>query len=519
MLYLSFIWHMHQPYYRDIASDQIYLPWVRLHGIKDYLDMVKILSGYPKIHQTFNFVPSLLEQIQAYINGSQDVYQKISYKKAKELTNEEKNFIKEHFFSAHLNNIISIYPRYYELYIKKSKQGEFNAQDYLDLQVLFNLSWFDPYFKKNIPELRNLIDKARDFSEEDKFIVLNKQVDILKEIIPTYKNFKNSGQIELTISPYYHPIMPLLYNTNTAKESNRSTSLPQTNFAYPEDVIAQIKQAVEFYKNTFDDEMPPCGMWPSEEAVSEHIIPIIIKAGIKWIVTDEEILFRSIKKKRSSHLLYKTYCLKRKEGDLTILFRDRNLSDLIGFVYHNMTEPASVADFIGHLHNIAKTFKHQDAYIVIAMDGENAWEYYKNDGWNFLSHLYKSISDDPLIQTVTVSEYLKLYKAKDNIKRLSAGSWIYGNFNKWIGQEQKNKAWEYLAKARKELEILKSKQTHPQGIDLEKAIKQIYICEGSDWFWWYGDNNKDFDTLFRKHLINFYKFIAKEPPHYLNHPI
>lgn len=517
MLYLSFVWHMHQPYYRDLDTGEIHLPWVRLHGIKDYLDMVKILENYPRIHQTFNLVPSLIEQIQAYIEGGQDTYQRLSHKKAEVLNSEEKHFIKEHFFSANLRNIISVHPRYYHLYLKKQRGEEFSTQEYLDLQVWFNLAWFDHICKITIPELQKLIAKGRHYSEEDKSIVLQLQIELLKEIIPTYKKFQEQGRIEVTISPYYHPITPLLCNTNIAREANKSTPLPKEKFIYPEDARAQIRQAVELYRNAFG--RPPEGMWPSEEAVSEHILPYIMEQGIRWIVTDEAILLRSLKKKRTVQLLYKPYLLKREKGDISVIFRDRNLSDLIGFVYHGMTEPAAVADLIGHLHNIIKVTKGEDCLVVIAMDGENAWEYYRNDGYDFLAHLYKCLSDDKFIQTVTVSEYLKKFPAKSNISRLGAGSWIYGNFNKWIGHEQKNRAWDYLAAARAELASLKAQGPENSKVDMEKAWKQMYILEGSDWFWWYGDNNPDFDILYRKHLINFYKFIRKEPPEYLHRPI
>lgn len=517
MLYLAFIWHMHQPYYRDLITNEIHLPWVRLHGIKDYSDMVKILENFPKIHQTFNLVPSLIEQIQAYIDGAQDTFQVLSYKRAKDLNQEEKRFIYDRFFSAHLANIISVYPRYYQLYFKKQKNIAFDTQDYLDLQVWFNLAWFDTYFKKNIPELRNLIYKARYFTEEDKKVVLDTQIKVLKDILPIYREFQDKGQIEVTISPYYHPITPLLYDTKTAKEANKSTPLPVEKFHYPEDAKSQINQAVKLYQDVFGK--MPSGMWPSEESVSEHIIPFIIQSGIKWIVTDEAILFKSLNKKRTPERLYKPYLLKREDGELNVVFRDRNLSDLIGFVYFNWTEVAASSDFMGHLNNIAKHSKGKDTFVVIAMDGENAWEYYRNDGWNFLSELYKSISESPNIKTVTLSEYFAINKPKDNIKRIACGSWIYGNFNKWIGQEQKNKAWEYLGRARKELEEVSANTKKPKNENIEKAWKQMYICEGSDWFWWYGDNNADFDYLYRRHLSNLYKLIGRDIPSYLNKPI
>lgn len=517
MLYLSFIWHMHQPYYRDIASGDIELPWVRLHGIKDYLDMVKILGYYPNIRQTFNLVPSLIEQIDAYVQGSQDKYQKISYKKAVDLSVEEKKFILERFFSINLGNVISIYPRYYQLYLKKEAGKEFFTQDYLDLQVWFNLAWFDHYFKVNLPELSSLINKARNFSEEDKITALNKQIDILKEIIPAYKEFQDRNQIEVIVSPYYHPITPLLCDTDIAKESNPETPLISPAFRYPDDAISHINQAVKIYQDKFG--RPPEGMWPSEEAVSEEIIPLIADAGIKWIVTDEAILFKSLRKKRNAQSLYRPYLLKRGRRNLSVLFRDRNLSDLIGFVYYNWDTWKAAEDFIAHLHTIAKA-DNKDKYVVIAMDGENAWEYYRNDGWDFLAKLYKALNDDPLIKSVTVSEYLKKNPPRDNIRKLASGSWIYGNFNKWIGQKEKNTAWEYLLKAREELKEFSLADGRDNiASDIGRAWKQMLICEGSDWFWWYGDNNSDFDDLYRKHLVNFYRFLNKEPPGYLHKPI
>ncbi len=511
MLYLSLIFHMHQPYYKDILKKEFLLPWVRLHGIKDYLDMVKVLSEYPNIHLTFNLVPSLIEQISDYIRGeSLDKWFNLSYKSPIELTKEEKEFILANFFSANEKNMISVYPRYYELFLKKRSKKEFSNQDILDLQLLFNLSWIDPIYRNIYPELNEIINKGRFFDEEEKFSVLNLQEDILKAIIPTYRNFQESGQIETTISPYYHPILPLIYNSKIALEANPKAEIPKEIFSYPEDIESQIKDAIELYEMNF--KRRPSGFWPSEEAVSEHILSFIIKNGIDWIVTDEAILFRSLKKRRKGEFLYKAYKLEREEGRLNIIFRDKNLSDLISFIYYQMPPRDAVDDFLGHLDNISEIL--ENPFIVIALDGENAWEYYKNDGWDFLKLLYERLSESKKIKTVTVSEYLNRFPPKDNIKRLSAGSWIAGNFSKWMGKREKNIAWEYLTKARKDLEDSKF-----QIINYKLAYKQLLIAEGSDWFWWFGEDPKDFDELFRKHLSNFYTSIEKPIPDYLSKPI
>ncbi|MDD5282380.1 MAG: hypothetical protein PHF69_06830 [Candidatus Omnitrophica bacterium] len=509
MINLAFIFHMHQPYYKNLLTQESDLPWVRLHGVKDYLDMVQILEKFPKIKQTFNVVPSLFEQVEDYNNGLViDKFSELTKKPAPQLSKQDKDFILQNFFSINRERVIATFARYYELYLKKQRGQEFSIQDYLDLQVYFNLSWIDPSFRKNISELKKICAKERFFNEEDKRIVLDKQLLILKEIIPAYRLFKQNGQIEISVTPYYHPILPLLCSTNIAKEANKKTALPKKEFNYPIDAKEQIESAVGFYKQRFDTK--PEGMWPSEEAVSEHILPHIIESGVKWIVTDEAILFKSLKiKKRNTKVLYQPHLLKRKKGELSIVFRDRNLSDLIGFNYHGMKETDAVNNFMGHLENINKAFKDTDTLVTIAMDGENAWEFFRNDGHDFLELFYQRISDSDFVKTTTISEYLKLNPAKTEIKRLSAGSWIYGEFGKWIGNPSKVRCWEWLADARKALE--------KAGKPVDKlALKQIYILEGSDWFWWAGeDPDGSFDRLFRLHLANFYKLINQDTPAYL----
>lgn len=517
MLYLAFIFHMHQPYYKDLLTQETNLPWVRLHGVKDYLDMLQILEKFPKIHQTFNLVPSLLEQIEDYTNRNiKDKFLELSYKPAKGLTQEEKAFILTNFFSINKEKVIAYHARYYELYFKKQNKLEFNTQDYLDLQVWFNLAWIDPVFRLKMPELKDLVAKGRFFSEEDKFTVLDKQLVILEEIIPSYKKYASNSRVEISVTPYYHPILPLIYSTNSAKEANLKSILPKLEFRFPEDAKAQIESAVKFYQEKFG--LLPSGMWPSEESVSEHILPFIIRSGIKWIITDEAILFKSLnKKKRDTKLLYQPYLLSREEGPLNIVFRDRNLSDLIGFVYHSWKAEKAVADFIQHLDNINKAFNGEDTLVTIAMDGENAWEYYDNDGHDFLELLYQRLSESDFIHTTTVSEYLNTHTPKSKIRHLCAGSWIYGNFNKWMNHPFKAKAWGWLLEARGELDKLKDKLPEDK---LSLASKQIYIAEGSDWFWWYGeDPDGSFDQLFRRHLTNFYTIIGKDTPDYLLRPL
>lgn len=519
MLYLAFIFHMHQPYYRNLLTGESLLPWVRLHGTKDYLDMVEMLAGYPDIHATFNIVPSLIEQIEDYTNRTvKDSFLELSYKRAEALTEEDRRFLLNNFFSINKDKVISLFPRYYELFFRRQKGLSFNTQDLLDLQVLFNLAWIDPFFREKYKTLKDVVKKGRFFTEEDKHLVLDTQLIILEEIIPGYRKAGEGGRLEFSVTPYYHPILPLLATTNSAKEANLRSRLPGKEFKYPMDAKEQIISAVKFYEERF--KIKPSGMWPSEESVSEKILPYIIESGINWIVTDEAILFKSFKKrKRDTTLLYQPHLLKRKTGALNVVFRDRNLSDLIGFVYHNWKAENAAADFINHLENINKAFKGKDTMVTIAMDGENAWEYFTNDGHDFLNALYTRLSESKTIKTTTVSEYLKNNPAKSKIKHLATGSWIYGNFDKWMNNQFKTKAWDWLLEARKEAEII-LKQSDPKADRTRLILKQIYILEGSDWFWWAGeDPDGSFDRLFRMHLANLYLLLDKKVPGYLDKPL
>jgi alpha-amylase/alpha-mannosidase (GH57 family) len=274
---------------------------------------------------------------------------------------------------------------------------------------------------------------------------------------------------------------------------------------------------VKFFHARFD--AMPVGMWPSEQSVCEQIVPMLIKSGIKWIVADEGVLFKSVKtrkKTRDTRFLYQPHLLKREEGQMSIIFRDRNLSDLIGFTYHHWKAEDAVKDFLYHMDNTYNVFKKQDILLTIAMDGENAWEYFRNDGHEFLELLYERLSETSYLKCVTISEYLNLHPAKHHIHQLAAGSWIYSEFGKWIGNPYKTKAWEWLAAARAAMEELI--QSGKPVSDL--AWKQMMICEGSDWFWWAGEDPMgDFDRLFRMHLSNLYTIIGVPAPDYLKTPL
>jgi alpha-amylase/alpha-mannosidase (GH57 family) len=542
-LRIVFLWHMHQPYYKDIVTGRYAMPWVRLHGIKDYYDMAHILRDFPKIHQNFNLVPSLIDQIQDYCdNGATGIYIETTLKKASDLDKNDKVFILRNFFLANWDNMIRPYPRYWELLLKRGKDISdtelarmsryFSDQDFIDLQVWFNLSWFDPIFKDNDQFLKELIEKGRDYTEEEKKLLIDKQRDVMRLILPEYRELWDSGSIELSATPYYHPILPLLCDTEIAKVSNPGMVLPR-RFRHPEDAKVQVSRALGMFEKTFGRR--PAGMWPSEGSVSEDIIPILADEGIKWIATDEEVLAKSLDVmldrdfsgvSKKPELLYAPYRAAKDGRELNMFFRDHTLSDLIGFIYSKWDPKNAVDDFIGRLKRIRKDLagKRSDGVVTIILDGENAWEHYRNDGRDFLYHLYERISEEEGLESVTISECLEKMSPSAMLPKLFPGSWINHNFNIWIGHEEDNAAWEAVLKTREDLVYFENEGniTDPEALRL--AWEEIYITEGSDWCWWYGDdhtseNDREFDELFRKHLINVYLLLDKTPPDNLFIPI
>ncbi|MCX8030595.1 MAG: glycoside hydrolase family 57 protein [Thermodesulfovibrionales bacterium] len=534
-LYICILWHFHQPNYKDPHTGIYRLPWVRLHGTKDYLDMALRVQKFPSLKLNFNIVPSLIEQLNDYVhNGSKDIYQILTLKDSAELTDSEKVFILENFFLANWDNMIKPYPRYYELLKKRGFKftrkdltkiaRNFSISELRDLQVLFNLCWIDPMFIQSDPYLSELAKKGRDFAEEDKKTIIDKQLEILKRIIPTYRVLFEQGQIEFSVSPFYHPILPLLCNTDIAKVAQPDIVLPKRRFSYPEDAKKQIKMSIDYFEDLFGRK--PAGMWPSEGSVSEEVLGIIKSFGIDWVATDEEVLSRSLtlpfRDSQGSvfnpQLLYKLYNF----NDVAIFFRDHILSDMIGFSYSGWGTQKAIDDFVNRLMHIRNSLPYDRPYLVaIIVDGENAWEYYPNDGSDFLNGIYNFLANDSRFQTITFSEFIKEHGKGEALSSLHPGSWINANFRIWIGHQEDNLAWEYLAKTREELS--KYAIANPEK-DLSAAWQALYIAEGSDWNWWYGDEHatetqEDFDELFRSHLIKVYEIIGIDIPPYLYVPI
>ncbi len=540
---LAIYWHQHQPYYPDDVGLENPMPWVRLHGTKDYWGMAMLLAEIPEMHATINLVPSLLVQLLAYTeSGHQDTHLRVSRLPADGLTEEDFNYLLDNFFMCHPDQMIRPNPRYYELYKKRGftvdsaerARKRFSKRDIIDLQCWSNLVWFHPLAFERDPELAEFRKKGRHWTESEKQWLLDKQMELLQEVVPLHRELQQRGQVELTTTPFFHPILPLLLDKRLARRAMPEVNLPQYLDGYPEDVAEHVRRAVNYHEKLFGRK--PRGMWPSEGSVCQGIIPPIADAGIQWIATDEEILSCSTDGwiSRDSHgyhrnpeMLYRPWRVEEAGRQLQIIFRDHAMSDQIGFHYQRYAPEQAVDDFIGKVEAIGRATwsnaGHRPTLLPIILDGENCWEYYPNNGIDFLRQLYQRIVRHPKIRPMPIGDYLEQYPAVDKLGHLFPGSWIQHNFGIWIGHPECNRAWELLHQARRFLgEQAKSKKHAPE--QLRQSWDELYIAEGSDWFWWFGDSHSCaqdglFDRLFRKHLQNVYLRLGEEPPPELAKPI
>jgi alpha-amylase/alpha-mannosidase (GH57 family) len=533
---------MHQPFYKDLVTGEYRMPWVRMHALKDYYGMVKLLEEFPGVHQNFNLVPSLVRQIEDYAAGTaRDPLFDLASKPAAELSPEERRFALQNLFHAHLERMISRYPRYRELYDRVQGAGRdldlavnsFGNQDYTDLQVLSQLSWFDEFYLQQ-PEIRELVRKGRNFSRGEQELVMSRQVEIIRSILPAYAEAAQTQRVELSATPFYHPILPLLCDTNVGQESSPGLQLPRIRFWHPEDAEQQIQLALEAHEKTFG--VRPRGMWPSEGSVSDEALTIASRNGIEWMATDEGVLGRSLDfafnrdsqgrlSPEGASKLYTIYRCLNGDARMHLLFRDHRISDLIGFVYAGMSAADAANHLLNSLREAAEPVLRQgrDAVISIILDGENAWETYHESGREFLRRFYDSLQRDPQIEAVTISEAIARHPVKQfgELPRVTPGSWINANFNVWIGAREDNLAWDYLSEARDYYDANAHKASAKKR---QLAFDEVLIAEGSDWNWWYGpehhsDSDSDFDELYRKHLSNVYNALGGIPPDYLARPI
>ena len=534
-LSIAFYWHMHQPVYQLTPDGDYLMPWVRLHAVKDYLDMVEILNKFKRLKLNFNLVPVLLDCIIDYAeNEMHDIHSKLTITPIEMLSDDAKLFIINNFFDANYQSMILPYDEYNKLYHKIQTNPDagidiFSDQEYSDLMALFNLAWIDPIYKTKYPELKKLDKKGKNYTLEDRINIIEIQRDIMKQIIPAYKKYLDKDRIEITTSPYYHPILPILLDNKSIKKTTENA--PQVLKTYLDGKM-QTKMALDRIEEIFGKR--PRGIWPSEHCVSPKTLYMLTTLGVDWTISDEGILSDSINfefiRDFKGHLedpyhLMKSYDYKIKNKNLKIIFRDSTIPNLISFEYPNHNPIAAANDLYDRIKVIqSKLLSSPDNnhLLTIAMDGENCWENYLEDGLSFLKTLYTLIEDDETLETVLISEYLDKETGHKPLAKISSGSWINRNFKLWIDEPLKNLAWNYLKRVRDDFS--KYVKKHPLNPHIKDAKKELFICEGSDWFWWYGEPNESgrdniFDYIFREHLKNIYLYLGLNVPGYLDEPL
>lgn len=531
-LSIAFYWHMHQPVYQLSPEGDYLMPWVRLHAVKDYLDMLLIGKKFKNLKLNFNLVPVLLDALIDYgENEMHDIHSRLTITDIDDLTDDDKKFIINNFFDANYHSMI-LPNQEYERLLQKYQAGDennidiFSPQEYSDLMALFNLAWIDPSFKNMYPEVKALIKKGKNYSLSDRIKIIEIHRDIIRKIIPSYKKFADEGKIEITTSPYYHPILPIMLDLKEIRKTS-STTFPH-NLKMELDAKMQTEMALDRVQELFGKR--PKGIWPSEHCISPKELDLFKSLGIEWTISDEGILSNSINFEfirdfrgylEDPYHLLKSY--KYKNG-LNIIFRDSVLPNLIGFEYPNHDPENAANDLYDRIKSAqSKLLSSPDEHhlLTIAMDGENCWENYTHDGSTFLETIYGLIENDPTLETVLISDYI----AKDTPKplnKISSGSWVNRNFKLWIDEPLKNLAWTYLKQVRDDFSNYVKK--NPINPNIEAARKELFICEGSDWFWWYGEPNNSgrdniFDYIFREHLKNIYFYLDIEPPEYLDTPL
>lgn len=533
MLKVVILWHMHQPSYEDPTTGVALMPWTRLHAAKGYLDMIHTVRAVEGARAAFNLTPVLVRQIQRLVRREvRDVWYDWSRKPAADLSESEQISILSYFFNANWDNLIRPNPRYWQLLRQRgprASRGEierdrhrFSTQDLLDLQVWFNLAWCGFTAETMFPEIRELKLKGSNFTEDEKAAVLEVHDRILARVLGDYREAEDAGVIETTTTPFYHPILPLVIDSDSARRCMPSRTLPR-RFQAPDDAREQVSRAVSLHQETFGRR--PTAVWPAEGSVSPEVIPIFRDSGLRLFFTDEGNLFRSLGQDgRPPHHrdeLFHTWLASHDGAEAAVLFRERSLSDFIGFNAARNPPEAAARHLIVQLERIAEAVPGDDGVATLILDGENAWENFSDGGRRFLRLFYEGLVKSKTIQPQLPTRAIEERPPTRRITRLHSGSWIQSDFDIWIGDDEENRAWDMLGNARA---FFASRAPGAQPDAVGRAREALLAAEGSDWFWWFGpDFSTDldflFDELFRKHLAGVYRALGAEPPAEVSQPV
>lgn len=543
-VHLVLLWHMHQPQYRDPESGRYVLPWTRLHALKDYWGMVETLREFPGFHATFNVVPALGIQLEEYATGNfNEPWFSLAFKNTNQLTREDKAEIIARSFQVNHERLMARWPRFVELYEWSRPAGgaqalvTFTPRDWRDLQLLSQLAWMEESWLEKDEVVSRLASKGKDYTEEDKSALKKKQQELLALVLPAYRDAARRGQISISTTPFYHPILPLICDSDIARVANPATPLPRRAFRRPEDAREQLQLAREYHEKIFGTK--PAGLWPSEGSVSDQSLTIAAEEGFEWFGTDEGVLGRTLNVgffrdsngvPANAGRLYKPCRVQLGAKSITGLFRDHHLSDLIGFVYSRMDPKAAAADLHVRMRQLGeKVPGDQPLTVCLFLDGENAWEYYPGNGRAFLREFYARIQSDQDFRALTATEAIAAAGEIPAATGIFPASWINANFDVWIGHGEDVAAWELLWDAREAYaRAFESRKKGRPGAPTETALKEAHdsllAAEGSDWCWWFGPehssaNDAEFDALYRKHLTGIYLALGQVAPEELAKPI
>jgi len=536
-------WHMHQPYYADPLSGDYRLPWVYLHAVKDYVDMAAHLEAQPEARAVVNFAPILLEQIEDYVEQlsgwltseqalRDPLLDCLARAQWPENIGARRQLIRA-LLRANRERMIERnkpYQRIADLaqaVLDEPKNALYLDRQFLvDLTMWYHIAWLGETVRRDDERVQSLLDRGSNFTSQHRGDLLTLIFDLLKGLLPRYRRLAEQGRIELSLTPYAHPIVPLLLDMEAARDAIPDAPLPPDPH-YPDGHARSrwhFEQGLEVFERHFG--FRPKGCWPAEGGVSTAMTPLLSRAGFSWCATGENVLRNSLQRldqatgDHGKPWLHRPYQLN--DQGLVGFFRDDGLSDLVGFTYADWHAEDAVANLIHHLENIAaSTESLNDRVVSIILDGENAWEYYPENGYYFLDELYRQLSRHPALRLTTFSEHLERTTAEESLPELVAGSWVYGTFSTWIGDADKNRGWEMLVEAKRAFDGVVA-EGRLSGDALQAAEKQLAICEGSDWFWWFGDYNPgesvaDFESLYRHQLTALYRMLNLPAPDCLEH--
>ena len=509
---VTLLLHLHQPLYwipRKNQKPLALLPWTFLHGIGEYYDLARTLLEAPAGRVTVNLSPVLLDQWEAYRNRRvEDVFLQHVMRSAEDLTPAERAFVARHFFAAHPLTQIGRFPRYREL--QQQDPGTWTPQEYRDLQVLFVLAYTAEIARREDPVLQELVQKGRNFTEEDKQNLLAAARRLLDQVPALYQALARNPRLEISLSPYFHPILPLLIRGEAHREAG-GRGQPVPGIAWPEDALRHLQAAHRRGADFFGQKA--FGLWPSEGSVSEEALNLVREAGFQWAATDQQVLARS----RPGALPYRLYTC----CNLPVVFRDTELSDRIGFVYGAMKPREAAEDLVQRLRQRAQAGAR---FVALILDGENPWPNYQYGGMTFLREVLQAVDQAPDLAWATVGDLVREEPATP-LSHLAPGSWIHGTFDTWMGHPEKRQAWRVLRDARARLIAhLPGEFRYPPTTPEHSALYAFMAAEGSDWFWWLGDDHPTplapvFDRIFRELLRSAFEHLDLTPPAFLDRPL